>query len=74
MKYLKGAFALGLLPTRAFAQAVVTVSLPTCIPGVDKFDVPGPTTEVTDVTVTESLGSVTVEPITQVVTPGAFTP
>ena len=82
MKYLKGAFALGLLPTRAFAQSVVTVKLPTCIPGADKVGtglVPGPaptgpTTEVTDDTVTNSLGSVTVEPITQVVIPGAFTP
>ena len=82
MKYLKGAFALGLLPTRAFAQSVVTVKLPTCIPGADKVGtglVPGPaptgpTTEVTDITVTNSLGSVTVEPITQVVIPGAFTP
>ena len=76
MKSLKGAFVLGLLPTTAIAQSVVTISLPTCIPGggtgVISGPIPiGPTTEVIDVTATNSLGSVTVEPITQVVTPGA---
>ena len=75
MKSLKGAFALGLLPATAIAQSVVTISLPTCIPGggtgVTSGPAPtGPTTEVIDVTATNSLGSVTVESITQVVTPG----
>ena len=76
MKSFKGAFALGLLPTTAIAQAVVTISLPTCVPGggtgINTGPAPtGPTTEVIDVTATNSLGSVTIEPITQVVTPGA---
>ena len=76
MKSLKGAFALGLLPTTAIAQNVVTISLPTCVPGggtgILSGSAPtGPTTEVIDVTATNSLGSVTVEPITEVVTPGA---
>lgn len=83
MKSLKGAFALGLLPTTAIAQSVMTIRLPTCIPGggtgIPGIDTgatsgpapTGPTTEVINVTATNSLGSVTVEPITQVVTPGA---
>ena len=84
MKSLKGAFALGLLPTTAIAQSVITIRLPTCIPGggtgipgIDTGATSGgpaptePTTEVINVTATNSLGSVTVEPITQVVTPGA---
>ena len=76
MKSLKGAVALGLLPTTAIAQTVVTISLPTCIPGggtgVISGPAPtGPTTEVIAVTATNSLGSVTVESITEVVTPGA---
>lgn len=83
MKSPKGAFALGLLPMTVVAQSVVTVRLPTCIPGggtgipgvgtgVVSGPAPtGPTTEVINVTATNSLGSVTVEPVTQVVTPGA---
>ena len=95
MKSLRGAFALGLLPTTAVAQSVVTVRLPTCIPGgvtgIPRVSIlgggtgipgvgtgvlsgPAPTgltTEVINVTATNSLGSVTVEPVTQVVTPGA---
>ena len=83
MKYLRGAFALGLLPTTAVAQSVVTVRLPTCIPGggtgipgvgtgVISGPAPtGPTTKVINVTATISPGSITVEQVTQVVTPGA---
>ena len=90
MKSLKGAFALGLLPTTAVAQSVVTVRLPTCIPGggtgilgggtgipgvgtgVISGPAPtGPTTEVINVTATISPGSITVEQVTQVITPGA---
>lgn len=76
MKSLKGALALGLLPTTSIAQTVVTINLPTCIPGggtgIISGPAPtGPTTEVIDVTATNSLGSITVEPITEVVTPGA---
>ena len=85
MKSLRGAFALGLLPMIAVAQSVVTVRLPTCIPGGDTgilgggtpgIPVPGPAptglrTEVIDITATISPGSITVEQVTQVITPGA---
>ena len=82
MKHLKGAgaLAIGLLPATSIAQDVVTVSIPTCLPGAGVTAFPtgaaggacgtGPETLVIAVTETSSLGSTVVESLTEVITPG----
>ena len=85
MRYLNGAFAVGLLSATSKAQEVVTVSIPTCLhgAGVTNF-LPGaggtggatgargtgPETLIIAVTETNSLGSAFLGSLTEVITSG----